>query len=89
MVPLFADLDVIVFDIQDLGTSFYAYISTMAYVMVAAARVGKPFFVLDRSNSISGDRVEGTMLDGNRLVSWPISDCATPWNDGWRIGNNE
>ncbi|HHH53762.1 MAG TPA: DUF1343 domain-containing protein [Bacteroidetes bacterium] len=44
------DIDVIVFDIQDVGVRFYTYISTMAYTMEAAAEKGIPFLVLDRPN---------------------------------------
>jgi len=63
MVPLFEDVDVLVFDIQDVGTRFYTYIYTMAYAMEAAAIADKPFYVLDRPNPIDGTRVEGPVLD--------------------------
>ncbi|KAJ4460798.1 putative cell wall regulatory locus protein [Paratrimastix pyriformis] len=49
-------------DIQDVGLRFYTYISTMKYVMEAAARKGIPFVVLDRPNPL-GDVVEGPVLD--------------------------
>ncbi len=45
-----ADLDVIIFDIQDVGVRFYTYISSMHYMMEAAAENGKAFIVLDRPN---------------------------------------
>ncbi|MDR0611494.1 MAG: DUF1343 domain-containing protein [Planctomycetaceae bacterium] len=57
------DIDVLVFDIQDIGTRFYTYISTMLNSMEAAAMRKIPFVVLDRPNPIRGDRVEGPMLD--------------------------
>src|SRR5690606_567667 len=63
MVPLFDGVDVLVFDIQDVGTRFYTYIYTMAYAMEAAAEAGKPFIVLDRPNPIGGEKVEGPVLD--------------------------
>jgi uncharacterized protein YbbC (DUF1343 family) len=63
MVPMFADVDVLVFDIQDVGTRFYTYISTMAYVMEAAAIADKPLYVLDRPNPLGGVRVEGPVLE--------------------------
>lgn len=63
MVPLFKEVDVIVFDIQDVGTRYYTYIYTMAYAMEAAAIANKPFYVLDRPNPIDGTRVEGPVLD--------------------------
>jgi uncharacterized protein YbbC (DUF1343 family) len=60
-------LDALVFDVQDAGVRFYTYITTMAYAMEAAARHGLPFFVLDRPNPIDGVRIEGPMLDGDKL----------------------
>ncbi len=56
-----AGLDVIVFDIQDVGTRFYTYISSMHYLMDAAARNGIPFIVLDRPNP-NGSYVDGPLL---------------------------
>ncbi len=52
------DLDVIVFDIQDVGARFYTYISTLHYVMESAARYGKKVVVLDRPNP------NGQLIDG-------------------------
>ncbi|PTM54805.1 exo-beta-N-acetylmuramidase NamZ family protein [Desmospora activa] len=63
MVALFAEVDVLIFDIQDVGSRFYTYIYTMAYAMEAAALADKPFIVLDRPNPIGGDKVEGPVLD--------------------------
>jgi len=54
-------LDVIVFDIQDVGARFYTYISTMHYVMEACAENGVKFIVLDRSNP-NGDYFDGPVL---------------------------
>ncbi|WP_020530568.1 exo-beta-N-acetylmuramidase NamZ family protein [Flexithrix dorotheae] len=56
------DIDVIIFDIQDVGTRFYTYISTMHYVMEAAAENGKKVLVLDRPNP-NGDYIAGPILD--------------------------
>ena len=56
-------VDVLVFDIQDVGTRFYTYITTMAYSMEEAARAGITFYVLDRPNPITGTRVEGPILE--------------------------
>lgn len=53
------DLDVVVFDIQDVGTRFYTYISTMHYVMEACAENDKEVIVLDRPNP--NDFVDGPM----------------------------
>ena len=57
------DLDTVVFDIQDIGTRFYTYISTMGNAMQAAAEHGKRFVVLDRPNPINGVAVAGPVLD--------------------------
>lgn len=60
---MLADLDVLVFDMQDIGTRFYTYISTMGLAMQAAAAAGLPFLVLDRPNPLGGDTVSGFMLE--------------------------
>jgi uncharacterized protein YbbC (DUF1343 family) len=57
-----ADLDVLVFDIQDVGARFYTYISTMHLVMEACAENGKPLLVLDRPNP-NGDYIDGPILE--------------------------
>ena len=56
------NLDVLVFDIQDVGARFYTYISTMHYVMEAAAENNKPVLVLDRPNP-NGHYVDGPVLE--------------------------
>jgi len=60
-------LDALVFDIQDVGTHFYTYETTMAYAMEAAAKAGIAYFVLDRPNPITGVHVEGPLLDRDQL----------------------
>jgi uncharacterized protein YbbC (DUF1343 family) len=57
-----ADVDVLLFDIQDVGVRFYTYISTLHYVMEAAAETGKAVVVLDRPNP-NGFYVDGPVLD--------------------------
>ena len=57
-----ADIDVIIFDIQDVGARFYTYISTLFYVMEAAAEQGKTVMVLDRPNP-NGHYTAGRTLD--------------------------
>jgi len=56
-------IDVLVYDIQDIGVRSYTYISTMGLAMEAAAEFEIPFVVLDRPNPLTGDRVEGPMLE--------------------------
>lgn len=56
-------LDVLIFDMQDAGVRFFTYLSTLAYVMQAAAESGLPLIVLDRPAPLNGLRVEGPVLD--------------------------
>jgi uncharacterized protein YbbC (DUF1343 family)/CubicO group peptidase (beta-lactamase class C family) len=58
-----ANLDALVFDIQDIGTRFYTYISTMGLAMEAAAEAKIRFIVLDRVNPIGGTVVEGPVSE--------------------------
>ncbi len=58
------ELDILVFDIQDIGARFYTYISTMGLAMQSAADAEIEFLVLDRVNPIRGDKVEGPMRQG-------------------------
>lgn len=64
---MLAGLDTLVFDIQDIGTRFYTYVSTMGYAMEAAKRAGVRFVVLDRPNPISGLRPAGPTADADAL----------------------
>jgi uncharacterized protein YbbC (DUF1343 family)/CubicO group peptidase (beta-lactamase class C family) len=59
-------LDALVFDIQDIGTRFYTYESTMGLAMEAAAGAGIEFIVLDRPNPIGGELIEGPLLEAGR-----------------------
>jgi uncharacterized protein YbbC (DUF1343 family) len=56
------DVDVLIYDIQDVGARVYTYVWTMALAAEAAGKAGKNFVVLDRPNPIRGDRVEGGVL---------------------------
>lgn len=60
---MLANVDVLVFDIQDIGARYYTYVYTMALAMESAARKGIPFVVLDRPNPINGNDVEGNLLE--------------------------
>jgi uncharacterized protein YbbC (DUF1343 family) len=59
-----ANLDALVFDIQDIGCRFYTYIATMGNCLEAAAKNHKKYFVLDRVNPIDGVDIEGPVLKG-------------------------
>jgi uncharacterized protein YbbC (DUF1343 family) len=56
------DIDIMLFDIQDIGTRIYTYIATMAYCMQSCAQADIPFVVLDRPNPINGVSLEGPVL---------------------------
>ncbi len=60
------DLDVIIFDIQDVGIRFYTYISTLHYVMEACAENGKKLIVLDRPNP-NGQYVDGPIMEKQHM----------------------
>jgi len=57
-----ADVDIVIYDLQDVGVRFYTYISTLQYAMEACAKNNKPFMVLDRPNP-NGFYVDGPVLD--------------------------
>jgi uncharacterized protein YbbC (DUF1343 family) len=57
------DLDVLVIDLQDVGTRIYTYIYTMAYCLTAARKHNLPVIVCDRPNPIGGASVEGPLLE--------------------------
>ena len=56
-------IDIMCIDIQDVGARFYTYIYTMAYAMQACSQYDKEFVVFDRPNPVSGNIVQGTILD--------------------------
>ena len=60
---LLTDVDALVVDLQDIGTRTWTYVGSMIYAMHAAARRHIPIFVLDRPNPITGEHVDGPMLD--------------------------
>ena len=64
-----AGIDVVVYDIQDVGTRFYTYLTTMCYVMEACAENGKQYIVLDRPNP-NGFYVDGPILDTSAYTSF-------------------
>ncbi|MGW8257675.1 MAG: exo-beta-N-acetylmuramidase NamZ family protein [Thermoguttaceae bacterium] len=78
-------VDVLVFDIQDVGTRVYTYIATMAYAMQAAAESGIPFVVLDRPNPINGVVMEGPVLEYPKYSSF-IGLYPIPLRHGMTVG---
>ncbi len=78
------DLDAIVYDIQDIGARFYTYTATLKNVMEETAKLGKPVFILDRPNPITGTVVEGLLADESQLSF--IAAHTTPVRYGLTIG---
>lgn len=66
------DIDIVLFDIPDVGCRFYTYLWTMTCVMEACAKYNKPLIILDRPNPIGGDldMAEGPMLDETNCSSF-------------------
>jgi len=77
-------LDVIIFDIQDIGTRFYTYETTLGYFLEAASKAGKEIVVLDRPNPIGGTFVQGPVADAGRESF--VSYWQTPVRHGMTMG---
>lgn len=77
-------LDVLVFDIQDIGARFYTFISTMGLAMESAAKNKVKFVVLDRINPINGTAVEGPIADADKLSF--IAHHRLPIRHGMTVG---
>lgn len=78
------EVDVLVYDLQEVGGRTWTYVSTMALAMKAAARKGIPFVVLDRPNPIGGEIVEGALLDP-RFASF-VGMYPIPARHGMTVG---
>lgn len=91
------NVDVLVFDIQAVGTRYYTYLYTLAYAMQAAAEKHIPFIVLDRPNPLGGLKVQGPVLEPEQssfVGLYPIAlrygmtigELARLFNDEFHIG---
>jgi uncharacterized protein YbbC (DUF1343 family) len=96
-VEMLRDIDLLVVDLQDVGTRIYTYIYTMANCLIAAKKHGVEVIVCDRPNPIGGDAVEGPMLERGfesfvGLYPLPmrhgmtIGELASLFNDAFGIG---
>ena len=81
---MIANIDALVYDIQDIGTRSYTYISTMYLAMQAAAENGIEFIVLDRPNPLTGTKVEGCLTEDN-FISF-VSQLKIPYVYGLTCG---
>ena len=81
------DVDIVLFDIPDVGCRFYTYLWTMTYVMEACAANNKPLIITDRPNPISGNLslAEGPMLDEKNCSSF-IGRYAIPIRHSCTLG---
>lgn len=77
-------IDILIIDLQDVGTRVYTFISTMAYCLQAATQHDKKVVVLDRPNPIGGDRLEGNLLR-EELCSF-VGVYSLPMRHGLTIG---
>lgn len=87
-------MDLLIFDIQNSGSSLYTYKFTMSFAMEAAAKAAIPFMVLDRPNPAGGEVVEGPMLPARDIWRYPLpvrhgmtnGELATMWNQEYHMG---
>ncbi len=80
-----SDSDIILFDLQDVGVRFYTYISTLTYVMEAAAEAGKEVIVLDRPNPHDG-YTDGPVLNKKMdLFCRHARNSGYIWFNYWRV----
>jgi len=78
------EVDVLVFDIQDIGSRSYTFISTLGLCMEAAAENSKEFMVLDRPNPLAGYKVEGALVE--KGFSSFVSKYPIPYIHGMTVG---
>jgi len=94
---MLGDVDVLVFDLQDVGTRVYTFIYTMALAMEAAREFGKRFVALDRPNPIGGLAIEGATLEPGHesfVGMYPlpmrhgmtVAEIARMFNEEFKIG---
>lgn len=83
--PMTKDVDVLIYDIQDVGTRVYTYEATMAYAMEACADAGIEFIVLDRPDPINGLAMEGPLLEYPEFSSF-VGIYPVPLRFGMTIG---
>jgi len=81
---MLAGIDVLVYDIQDIGSRSYTFISTLGLAMEAAAENNIPFIVLDRPNPLGGNRIEGPLVE-KEFISF-VSQYPIPYIHGMTVG---
>jgi uncharacterized protein YbbC (DUF1343 family) len=82
---MLAGVDVLVFDLQDIGARSYTYISTLKELVIACGEQGKKLVVLDRPNPLGGERVEGGPVTDEKFRSF-VSHLDVPYLHGMTTG---
>jgi uncharacterized protein YbbC (DUF1343 family) len=85
LAELLREVDVAIYDIQDVGARFYTYICNLTQLMRAAKTAGKPVLVLDRPNPIGNTLCEGLILDESRFSSF-VGEFAVPTRYALTVG---
>ena len=85
LTELLREVDIAVYDIQDVGARFYTYLCNLTQLMRAAKEAGKPVLVLDRPNPIANTVCEGLVLDESRFSSF-VGEYAIPTRYGLTVG---
>ena len=83
---MLADLDMVIVDLQDVGVRFYTYATTMAYVMEVAAARDISVVVLDRPNPVTGQLIEGPLLDQTQETNGFTGYFSMPVRHGMTLG---
>jgi len=81
---MFDEIDILLIDIQDVGTRVYTFIYTISYCLETAKRCNKPVVILDRPNPIGGFQVEGNILS-NDCISF-VGRFPIPMRHGLTVG---
>ena len=84
VTDIIRDIDILVFDMQDIGCRSYTYINTMGLVMEAAAENNKEVIILDRPNPLGGNRIEGSIVEDGYFSG--VSPFAIPYLHGLTVG---
>lgn len=83
-LEMLENVDILLFDIQDVGTRFYTYPATMGRAMQSAVEAGIPYVILDRPNPIGGIRIEGHIREDEYVSG--IGLYPTPVTHGMTVG---
>lgn len=84
VAEIIRDINILVFDMQDIGCRSYTYINTMGLVMEAAAKNNKEVIILDRPNPLGGNRIEGNIVEDGYFSG--VSPFAIPYVHGLTVG---